>query len=241
MYQAMLPEQRAQGVVSRAIAVLDFDPITTLAEKKPPDWEGPYDGMDVLQLCNGDFGGRERAFAFVVSRVDDGIELWEITNDKRFDNVDTRVTWTVEFPAYTWGREFDLKRLDGGEIWIDKLFGEVDIKFYYRVDANPCWMLWHAVRFCTARTSCETMDEPVCYPVEQLREGGKFPVTLPVPPLAPCDPINKRPMNIGHQFQMKMIVTGWCRVRGDILYAVPVLKEAFGNLECLPGPTSVRL
>jgi len=241
MYQAILPEQRAQGVVSRGIATLDFDPITTLGEKQPPDWEGLYEGMDVLQLFVGDFGGRERAFAVIVSKDDDGIELWEITNDKKFDNVDTRVQWTVEFPAYTWDREFDLKRLDGGELWIDKLFGQVDMKFYYRSDANPCWQLWHAVRFCTARTSCETITDPVCYPLETLREGGKFPVTLPVPPLAPCDFLNSRPMNIAHQFQMKVVITGWCRIRGIILYAVPVLKQPFGNLECMPGPTSVRL
>jgi hypothetical protein len=241
MYQAILPEQRAQGVVSRGIATLDFDPITTLGEKLPPDWEGLYDGMDVLQLFVGDFGGRERAFAVIVSKDDDGIELWEITNDKKFDNVDTRVQWTVEFPAYTWDREFDLKRLDGGELWIDKLFGQVDMNIFYRSDANPCWQFWHAAKFCTARTSCETITDPVCYPLETLREGGKFPVTLPVPPLAPCDFLNSRPMNIGHQFQVKVVITGWCRIRGIILYAVPVLKQPFGNLECLPGPTSVRL
>lgn len=241
MYQAILPEQRAQGVVSRGIATLDFDPITTLGEKKPPAWEGLYEGMDVLQLFSGDFGGRERAFAVIVSKDDDGIELWEITNDLRFDNVDTRVNWYVEFPAYTWGREFDLKRLDGGEMWIDKLFGTVDMKIYYRVDANPCWLLWHAVKFCTARSTCETVDDPICYPTEVLRESGKFPVTFPVPPLAPCDDINARPMNIGHQFQVKVMISGWCRIRGLIVYCVPVLKQPFGGLQCLPGPTSVNL
>ncbi len=239
MYQAILPEQRPQGVVNRGIAVMDFTPIATLQEKTPPNWEGIYEGLDVLQLFSGDFGGRERAFAVAVSRVDDSIELWEITNDRRFDNVDTRVNWYVEFPAYTWGREFDLKRLDGGELWIDKVFGQVDLKIYYRVDANPCWQLWHAAKFCTARTSCETVDDPVCYPTEPLREGGKFPVTLPVPPLPPCDTANARPMNIGHQFQVKVEVTGWCRIRGLIVYAVPVLKEPFGGLQCVPGPLSI--
>jgi len=239
MYQSVLPEQRTQGVVSRGIATLDFDPITTLNDKQPPNWEGTYDGIDSLQLFQGDFGGRERAFSVIISRVDDGIELWEITNDRRFDNVDTRVSWYVEFPAFTWGREFDLKRLDGGEFWIDKLFGTVDLRFYYREDANPCWQLWHVTRFCTARTSCETINEPVCYPLETLREGGKFPITLPVPPLPNCDTQNSRPMNIAHQFQVKVEILGWCRIRGIILYAVPVLKQPFGGLQCAPGPLSL--
>lgn len=241
LFQTILPEQRPQGVVSRGIAVLDFNPISTLLETSPPAWAGLYDGLDVLQLFKGDFGGRKRAFAVVVSRDDDGIELWELTNNLRFDNVDTRVNWHVEFPAYTWGREFDLKQLDGGELWVDKIFGNVDMKFYYRQDANPCWQLWHAARFCTARTTCETVDNPVCYPDAPMREGGKFPVTLPVPPLPTCDFINRRPANIGHQFQVRVEIRGWCRIRGLILYALPVLKEPFGGLETMPGPLTPRL
>ncbi len=239
LYMAILPEQRLQGVVSRGIATLDFDPITTLGDKSPPAWEGLQDGLDVLQLFSGDFGGRERAFAVVVSREDSSIELWEITNDQRFDNADRRVTRTIEFPAYTWGREFDLKQLDGGELWIDKLFGQVDLKFEYRVDANPCFQLWHVARLCTARTSCETVADPDCYPTEPLREGGRFPVTLPTPPLPPCDKLNARPMNVGHQFQVRLTITGWCRVRGLLLFSVPVLREPFQGLVTPPGPLSL--
>lgn len=239
LIQGILPEQRPQGVVSRGLAVLDFNPISTLQENTPPAWDGLSEGLDVLQFFTGNFGGRQRAFAVVVSRVDGDIELWEITNNRRFDNVDTRVNWFVEFPAYTWGREFDLKQLDGGELWLDKVFGQVDLKIYYRVDANPCWQLWHVARFCTARTSCETIENPVCYPEEPLRESGKFPVTLPVPPLPPCDFINARPMNLGHQFQVKVEITGWARIRGLILYATPRQKQAFEGLQTPVGPLSL--
>lgn len=241
LYQAILPEQRPQGVIHKAIATMDFDPITTMGQKGTPIWEGISEGLDVLQLFNGDFGGRERCFAVVVSRVDNSIQLWEITNDTRFDGDDKRVNWYVEFPAFTWGREFDLKRLDGGEIWIDKVFGTVDGKVYYRTDGNPCWQLWHVFRFCTARSSCETVDNPVCYPLEVFRESGKFPVMLPVPPLPPCNDMDSRPMNTGHQFQVKIEIQGWCRIRGLIVYAVPVLKTPFGGLECLPSPFSPKI
>lgn len=236
LYQAILPEQRAQGVIHRGIAMLDFDPITVLGQKGTPNWEGLHEGLDVLQLFNGDFGGRERAFAVVVSRDDDSIQLWELTNDLRFDNVDTRVRWYVEFPHFTWGREFDLKKLDGGELWLDKVFGWVDVKVYYRVDANPCWQLWHVTKFCTSRNTCEDVNNPVCYPESGHCESGKFPVTLPVPPLAPCSNTDSRPMNIGHQFQVKVEVTGWARIRGLIVYSTPFLKQPFGGLECVGGP-----
>lgn len=241
LYMAILPEQRPQGVVHRGIAVLDFDPITTLGDKTPPAWEGIYEGLDILQLFSGDFGGRQRVFAVVVSKEDSSIELWEITDDLRFDNVDTRVNWYVEFPAFTWGREFDMKKLDGGELWVDKLFGTVDFKVYYRVDANPCWQLWHAGQICTARSSCESIDNPICYPEEVFRESGKIPIQFPVPPLAPCSAIDARPMNIGFQFQVKVEVSGWFRIRGLIVYSIPFLKQPFGSLQCLPGPFTTSL
>ncbi len=125
-------------------------------------------------------------------------------------------------------------------MWIDKLYGEVTIKFFFRVDANPCFQLWHVAKFCTARTTCETLDSPDCYPSEPLREGGKFPITLPTPPLPACDNLNSRPMNIGHQFQLKMEIQGWCRIRGVILYAVPVMKTPFEGLQTPPGPLTVQ-
>lgn len=238
MLQCILPEQRPQGVVHKAIAPMDFDPISTLGKNLNPVWEGIYEGLDILQLFQGDFGGRERAFAIVVSRVDSSIQLWELTTDQRFENGDNRVEWYVETPAWTWGREFDLKKLDGGEIWIDKIFGTVDGKVYYRVDGNPCWQFWHAFQFCLARTSCEDVNNPVCYPMTGYREGDKFPVTLPTPPTPECYDFNHRPMNIGHQFQVKIEMKGWCRLRGLIVYALPYVKAPFDGLECGPSPFS---
>lgn len=236
MYQAILQEQRPQGVVSRALAVMDFDPVATLQERRAPNWEGIYEGLDILQLLKGDFGGRERLFAVTVSREDSSIELWEITNDARTDNVDTAVDWYVEFPAFTWGREFDLKKLDGGELWLDKLFGTVIGKVYYRVDANPCWQLWHTFKICTARSSCEDVNNPICYPLEVFRESGKIPIEFPVPPLPPCNEIDRRPMTWFHQCQVKIELRGWCRIRGLLVWATPRLKTPFGSLECVPGP-----
>ncbi len=236
MLQCILPEQRPQGVVHKAIAPMDFDPISTLANKLNPVWEGIYEGLDILQLFTGDFGGRERCFAITVSREDSSINLWELTTDNRFENGDNRVSWFVETPAWTWGREFDLKKLDGGEIWMDKIFGDVNGTVYYRVDGNPCWQFWHAFNFCLGRTSCEDVDNPVCYPLEPFREGDKFPITLPTPPFPPCYEFNNRPMNIGHQFQVKIEVKGWARIRGIIVYATPYLKQPFESLQTMPSP-----
>jgi hypothetical protein len=236
LWQAILPVQTPQGVIHQAIAMMDFSPVSSLTDSGQPVWEGVYEGVDVMQMFVGDFGGLERAFAVVRSRVDQGIEVWEMTTDSRTENGDNRVNWYVELPCYTWGREYDLKQLDGGELWIDKVYGTVDINFYYRSDGNPCWQYWHTERICSARNSAEDINNPVTYPLTQYGESGKFPIMLPAPPTPPCDGINARPMNIGHQFQVKVTVKGWCRIRGFVAYALPKVKEPFGGLVSLQSP-----
>jgi hypothetical protein len=124
LWQALLPVQTPVGVAFQAIAPLDFDIISSFGQeeaKPPPAWEGILEGLDVLQLFEGDFGGRQRAFAAVHSREDGSIQVWEFTDFLKTDNGDNRVTWYFETPAYTWNKDFALKQLDGGEVWIDKV------------------------------------------------------------------------------------------------------------------------
>ena len=238
LLNGILPKQLPQGVVHQAIAPLDFDPIGTLGNQLPPVWEGIYEGLDILQLFNGDFGGRERAFAVTVSKIDSSIQLWELTDSNRFENGDERVLWRIETPAWTWQREFDLKWLDGGEIWIDRIYGTIDGTVWYRTDGNPCWQWWHSFRECIVRDSCEQLEDPVCYPTTEFSEGDKFPITLPTPPHPPCNDMNHRPMSLGHQFQVKIEIKGFCRIRGIIVYATPYVKQPFEGLVTPPGPFS---
>lgn len=232
LWQTALPVDTVNGVASQAIIPLDFDLISSLQEKLPPAWEGMYEGLDVLQMFSGDFGGRERAFAVISSRVDDSIQVWEFTDAERFENGDNRVNWFIETPAYIFGKEFELKTLNGGEIWFDKLFGTVQVLVEYRVDADPCWIFWHETTICAARSTCEDVHNPICYPEQGFREGYKWPITLPEPPLNPCQEMNSRPSNIGYQFQVKITLKGWCRIRGILVHAIPVDKAPYDGLTC---------
>ena len=233
LLQTALPVQTDSGVVFQAIVPLDFDIISSLQEQKPPAWEGHYEGLDHYQLLEGDFGGLQRAFSVVRSRETGAMQIWELTDSYRTDNGDTRVAWYVETPAYTWaaaGYERKLKELAGGEIWIDKIFGSVDFQIEYRVDSDPCWRYWHREQLCAARSSCEDVNNPVCYPEQPYRESYKIPVILPTPPFPDCQYPNKRPVNIGYQFQVKITIKGWCRIRGLILYALPRDRQPYEGL-----------
>ena len=236
MLQLVLPKLATDGVnvVHDAILPLDFDIVSNLAEKQPPAWEGANDGLQFVQLFAGDFGGLPRAFSVVISEVDGSLNVWEITNSSRTDNGDNRVLSSSEFPAFTWfthGLEYKLKQLNGGECWIDQVSGTVDMDVYYRPDADPCWRFWFHTSFCAARNCEETIPVKACYPDETFRTGYKYPVVFPEPP-AVCDSMGVRPTTIGYQHQVKIVLNGWCRIRGLILYALPKDKPQFQGVAC---------
>ena len=145
---------------------------------------------------------------------------------------DNRVLWGFESPAYTWatsGLEFKLKHLKGGELWVDKVYGTVNIDVWYREDADPCWRKWFSTSVCAAR-DCTEVD-PVCaYPDGvAFREGYRYPVVFPEPHPA-CDSMGVRPSTVGYQFQVKIMLRGWCRVRGLILYAMPHTEPQYHGI-----------
>jgi hypothetical protein len=234
MFQTALPIQKPQGVVHQALIPMDFIPISNFNEQKRPNWEGMYEGLDVLQVFSGDFGGLERCFAVVVSRIDSSIQLYEITNSERDDfnvNGESRVTWITEFPAFTCGQEFLLKKLVSAELWIDKVLGEVIFTMEYRPDGDTCYHPWHVWKFCVQKNSCEDVLNPVCYPITPNREGFKQTFTLPEPQ-DKCQRMSGRPMNIGYQFQPRLTIKGWCRIRGLLLKFEPVESALYHDIVC---------
>lgn len=237
MLQTVLPFQTPVGVAHRGVMPLDFDLITSLGEKYPPAWEGMYEVVDVLQLFEGDFGGRQRGFSMIVSQTTGNIDVWELTTtdrfDKQVDNDGNRVSWYFETPAYTWGNPFGLKQLDGLELWFDKMLGTVEFMVEYRVDQNPCWIFWHAWKECTAKDCREDVDQVICpsYPVQPYCESFRATMNLPKPPVQ-CESGNMRPTNIGYQFQFRITIKGWCRLRGLLAYALPRQDVPYGKIVC---------
>lgn len=232
MLQSALPESTSQGVVHRALIPLDFTPISGFGEQKAPNWEGMYEGIDIFQMNVGDFGGRERAFATVRSQLDKTMQLWEITNSAKFDkNDENRITWIMEFPSFTWGDETALKRLVGAELWIDRLFGTVQFIMEYRPDGQACWIPWHVWKKCSTENTPETVDNPSGYPKKPCLETYFSTMTLPKPRDNICTATG-RPSNQGYQFQPRLIITGFCRVRGLYLHAEPMVRKLYDKITC---------
>lgn len=236
LLETCLPVQTPVGVGFQAIAVLDFDLLTSLQEKKAPAWEGVYEGLDFLQLFESDFGGLQRAFAAVHSRVTDKIEIWELTSTAKAENGDNRITMVIETPAYTWEDQRQWKMLDNAEFWIDQIFGTVDLDFYFRPDGDPCWTLWYHTQVCAARSSCE-LPVPICGYLEQpYCSQDRIPIVLPSAPGAICAPGTKRPVNLGYQFQVRIVGKGRFRLRGIWVWAMPREKPPYEGLIVYPAP-----
>lgn len=233
LLQSATPIQTEFGIVHQTIVPMDFDPISSFGRQTNPVWEGMYEGLKVLQMFTGNFGGRERAFAVTLSDLNNDIELWEFTTANRFDINDSgevRTTMIIEFPAYTFGSEKDMKKLVSGELFVDKLFGTVDFKMEYRPDGDVCWKPWVTWRECTARDQQEDrLDNG--YPTENFRESYRSSMSLPLPQ-EQCDSRGNRPSNVGYQFQCRLTVKGWCRIRGLILHAENVDRSMYQNLVC---------
>lgn len=241
LLESSLPKQLPQGVVHQAVIPLDFLPISEFGSEFKPAWEGHYEGLQILQMLTGDFGGVERMFMVTVSGVDTkagpagSIQLYEQVQDTQFDenpNGESRIQWQFETPAYTWGDEFELKKLVSAEFWVDRLFGEVIFKVEYRPDGETCWQPWHEWEVCSARNTCEDVVNPVCYPIQPYGEGYRQTMALPLPPQT-CATQSGRPSNVGFQFQLRVTIRGFCRLRGIQLFAQPVQRSLYGQMVCL--------
>ena len=244
LLMTILPIATDAGVAFQGISVLDFAIISGIQDKVSPtaqltggvvpSWEGMWEPGLTLQLFEDEFGGLQRGFAAMLSLDRTKIQIWEITNYAKSDQDDRRVTWLVETPAFNWNAPFDLKELDGAEFWIDKLYGTVDITLEYREDANECWHPWSVRRICTARNSGEVTQfaESGDYPSTIYCESGSIPVTFEKPAAFDCNDQNKRPVNVGCQFQLRLTVKGWCQIRGIRVFALPRYRRPFEGLSC---------
>lgn len=231
LLETALPFQTDVGVAFKAILPLNFDLVSTLAEKKPPAWEGAAQGLDFMRLLKCDFGGRQRAFSFVREAAGN-LALWEITNFEQEDtNIsgDSRIQWGFETPSYTWGKSFELKELDTLEIWLDRLYGNVEFTVQFRPDQHPCWEPWTKWIECAPRNNCEDCGVTLpdaCYPEQLYPMQYRATIVLPKPPTR-CEKSQSRPLTIGYSFQFRVFIKGFVRIRGLMVHAFPKSKQPY--------------
>ena len=230
LLMSALPVQTPYGVACQAIIPLDFAPISTLETQLPPNWEGHYEGLQVLQLLSATFNGRQRAFIISLatprpSGMSGEMDLWEILpqsiGDVSLSNGTGRTQTQIILPAFTADIEFDLKKLVSMELWLDQIQGTVDVLVEYRPDGMKFWQTWCQWRECA--------NVGQSYPGPQYAQGYAQTRTLPKPPEA-ANPATGRLCNVGYQFQPRITFTGQSRLRGMTLCFETVTRKLYTNL-----------
>lgn len=200
-----------RGIAHRALGVLDFYPINSMASQLDsslqPEWQGMWTGLNVLQLVT--IGSdAPRCFAFVINSNSE-IELWELTKDGRFDNGTQRISWAIESPAYGFDTGgWNLRQLWYGDTWLTRVAGQVDLSLKFRPDADPVWRTWHTTQTCAPIQDCDT---PRCGTPNAYREQYRSRVRFPEPD-AVCDQILDQPVNRAYRFAVRLDITGFCAI-----------------------------
>jgi hypothetical protein len=195
------PQASSQGVLHAGLVVLNLDPISGVAGKQNPVYDGLWTGINALQLVQGTFNGVDRAFAFTFNVALSKIELYELlpTGAQEFDNGIIPIVWTFEtgslFNKDVKPRDVMVSLRDG-EFAVTDVVGTVRFEVFYKSDQS-CWTPWHSFSICS-----NTAGDPQYFPKLGLGE----------PSSADCDPILNTPIRDGYTFQFKFKITGYCRI-----------------------------
>lgn len=213
------PTDSSMGVWHRGLVALDFNLISSMQGKTAPAWEGIWSGLRILKIVTGLVSGKQRCFIYALDDAKE-ISVWEIDSGATLDNFVTPITWTANFPSYNFTDGFSLKKLESGELFVDRVRGVVEITMKFRADQHPCWHLWDTFSFCGKITDCGPFAT-CAGPMTSLREQFRGKLKLHQP-LDTWDDINDRLYRTGYEFQPRIEVTGFCQLRQIRILAVPM-------------------
>jgi hypothetical protein len=202
------PQTGGLGIYHRGLISLNFDLLSSLRTTIPPAWESVWLGLNVLQSISGRVNGTLRSFCFTSNLKTSNLEIYEILreqNPQYQDNGTTPIVWGFETPVMF---NKDIKpltefcQIQGGEMYLNKIKGNINVKIYYRPDFYPCWTLWHEFPLCVKNSELE--DKP----------GYRMQIGLGEPSPIHVEAANNRPLKLGYFFQFRVVITGACQFMG---------------------------
>jgi len=224
---ASQPRYKSNGVYHKAIAVLDLQLINSMRKKAPPAWAGIWTGLDVLQLVKTENAYGDNCYA-IVRGLDDSIQIWQITKSDHFDYNLTQgkkeIQWMVQSRSYNFEVPFGLKRLDSGDLFIDKLDGDASFNVEYRPDQYPGWFEWIDFGECATVTNCIDL----C-PISNFQPQYRPKMRFPTPADIPCNETINTPARNLYEVQVMLTITGFCRIKSLRVHAYDVQEPSVGE------------
>lgn len=241
------PRYNSEGVIHKALLVLDFDLITSMRKKFPPAWAGIWTGLDVLQVLKSENAYGDRCFA-LARGADGSIQFWEISksekSDKSVASDKKKIEWLVQTRAYNFEIPFGLKRLDSGDIFIDELDGEnsldgqtnsvdrkVSFNVKYRPDQYPGWIDWANWSECATTDQCGSL----CPTLKNFQPQYRPKMRLPTPEDTSCNSTISTPSRNLYEVQMELAMRGFCRIKSVRVHAYDVQESAVGECRTFQG------
>ena len=209
LFQTVSPFRTPNGISFQGEVVINFDEVSNLRGKGPPAWEGVLTGLNVLKIVKGVINGVERAFMFVANN---GIEIWEINTDGKYDtvNTDTTIAYTpiesyLETRRDGCGDAEQFKALYTAELYLEEISDTVEIVIKYRADQNPIWSTWATLNFCATDKQC-TLQPPIDGVCQVFKENStQYAVRLMLPdPPEEINPFTKGYTKIDASFSLDL-------------------------------------
>ena len=224
------PSQSSKGVYSKALVVVNFDPISSLRGKEASIYDGVWTGLNVLQMVTGEFENVPRAFSFCLNLTTNAIELYELLksetpakdNGTRDIVMEFQSASIFNFPDGS-AQSRELKSLADGELYVDMIPPGVTANFqaFYRPDQWPCWIPWRSWSECAGTT------------VSNMKPQFRPRMGLGEPSASVCDPATNRSMRLGYTFQFRLIYSN-CRFLGAKFRATTVPQTMWAPVICTP-------
>lgn len=228
MLMTCQPQWTQSHCIHKALAVLDFDLVTSMREKLPPAWEGIWTGLNILQILKSQNVSGERCFVIAASgENNEDIGIWELSKSMKNDSSlseSTDIQWSFESRAYNFENPFGLKRLDSGDLFVDRMSGTVQFDIRYRPDQYPGWVQWNSWSECATVGSCD-----VPFPCVPKNRQPQYRTKMRLP--TPSDDCERA---IGTQYrnlfevQVRFSAQGYCRVKSIRVHAYDVQEQTVG-------------
>jgi hypothetical protein len=234
-FTTVSPVKSSLGVYHRALLGIDFDPISGIANRTNPAWQGIFTGINVLQILTITHLNQHRCFMFALNAALSEIELWEMTSGDeygdgpgdKFDNSVNPIQWTIESRAMNFGSQFDMKRLHSSDIFVDRVSGECSIEVEYRPDSYACWATWDTFEFCATNKQCVS-DFGECPTLSNIKEQYQTKIQLTSPP-DEFNPVTKQLFKTGYEFQVRLKCKGFFRIKQCRFNAYMEQESPYGN------------
>lgn len=210
------PVQTTNGVSYDTTLAINLDTVSNLQVKAPPVYDGAWDGLRVLQYVTGMFGNRTRCFAFVTNGT--SIGLTEVYTSAAGQDIPNSGTTIYQLESKTlFGQnedsgQYDLLRLEDGEIYVRDIQGLVLFQVDFRHDYDPQWRPWYGW----------SVDNTAGNRPYKTRMG----LGVPIGDLGSTSEEQNRD---GYDFQFRITITGSCKFMGMMVKTSEVPQSEFAK------------